>query len=448
MGGTWKTQNKRRPGAYVNVKGNGQFTSESNVGRLLMLSDAELGWGAKGVISLNKGSNFKAKLGTTLEDAKLSALKEALKGADTVLFVNTNDGVKASLTAEGLPWTFTAKYPGTKGNNLSVTVEPDPANAKKATISTLFNTEIVDQQSVTADTVDTLESNDYVDVAPKAVSEDISFTSSNQALSGGTDTPAKPEDLMNDALENENYAVVTTGGFSTSSNIHGLLVTALKRLRDDEGIKVRGVVPVGNPAPAYNYEGVSTVVNGFIDSEGNVVSVTDAAAYFAGISCSADAGTALTYYEVEDAISANPQLDNEKTIDALNAGQIVFTTKPGQRVVIEQDINSLYKFTADKPKVFSKNRVMRTLDDIVTNTEEVFENTFLGKVGNNANGRDLFKGNRITYLNDLQNRNIIQEFENSDITVEKGNDSDSILVNLAVTPVDAMEKLYMTIIVN
>ena len=97
---------------------------------------------------------------------------------------------------------------------------------------------------------------------------------------------------------------------------------------------------------------------------------------------------------------------------------------------------------------FSKNRVMRTLDEIATDTENTFERTYLGKVGNNASGRDLFKADRIAYLTTLQNRNIIQSFKNTDITVEAGNDVDSIVVNLAVTPVDAMEKLYMTMVVR
>ena len=43
---------------------------------------------------------------------------------------------------------------------------------------------------------------------------------------------------------------------------------------------------------------------------------------------------------------------------------------------------------------------------------------------------------------------MIQSFANTDITVEAGNDMDSIVVNLAVTPVDAMEKLYMTMVVR
>lgn len=300
------------------------------------------------------------------------------------------------------------------------------------------------------DALDEFTGNDYITAKEVAdgSSKPAAFTNVSGALTGGATTESKKvETLLSDALENEEYAVVTTAGFEPSSNMNKLVVEAVKRLRENEGRKVRGVIPT-DASTVYNYEGISTVVNGYTLGDGTNVDVKDATGFFAGISASADAATSLTYFDVEDAISAYPKLDNEKTIKALDAGQIVFTTRPGQRVVIEQDINSLHKFTAEKPMAFSKNRVMRTLDEIATDTESTFERVYLGKVGNNANGRDLFKADRIAYLTGLQNRNIIQAFANTDITVEAGNDVDSIVVNLAVTPVDAMEKLYMTMVVR
>jgi len=74
-------------------------------------------------------------------------------------------------------------------------------------------------------------------------------------------------------------------------------------------------------------------------------------------------------------------------------------------------------------------------------------NNFVGKVNNDETGRDLFKSNRVSYMSDLMKANIITDFEPTDLTVEPGEDKDSILVNLSVTPIDSMEKLYMTIVV-
>lgn len=449
-GGTWKAQDKRRPGAYINVVGNGQREMTSSLGRVLLVRDKGLGWGKTGVVEVDANSDFTKKIGTTLDDPALTALKETLKGASKVLVLNPNKGTAATLTKEGLPWTITANYPGEKGNQITVSVEVSPTDPNTATVSTIFGTKLVDEQVVKFDELDKFTGNDYI--AAKKVtdsgSKPAAFTNVSGALTGGATTESEQvETLLNDALENEEYAVVTTAGFEPSSNMNKLVVEAVKRLRENEGRKVRAVIPTDG-STVYNYEGVSTVVNGYTLGDGTNIDVKDATGFFAGISASADAATSLTYFDVEDAISAYPKLDNEKTIKALDAGQIVFTTRPGQRVVIEQDINSLHKFTAEKPMAFSKNRVIRTLDEIATDTENTFERTYLGKVGNNAAGRDLFKADRIAYLTGLKNRNIIQAFANTDITVEAGNDVDSIVVNLAVTPVDAMEKLYMTMVVR
>ena len=80
-GGTWKAQDKRRPGAYINVVGNGQRETTSSLGRVLLVRDKGLGWGKTGVVEVDANSDFTKKLGTTLDDPALTALKETLKGA-------------------------------------------------------------------------------------------------------------------------------------------------------------------------------------------------------------------------------------------------------------------------------------------------------------------------------------------------------------------------------
>ena len=43
-GGTWRIQNKVRPGAYINVKGDGKPVLTTSLGRLLMFQNKPLGW--------------------------------------------------------------------------------------------------------------------------------------------------------------------------------------------------------------------------------------------------------------------------------------------------------------------------------------------------------------------------------------------------------------------
>ncbi|GAF41126.1 Phage related protein [Agrilactobacillus composti DSM 18527 = JCM 14202] len=472
MGGTWTTQNKRRPGAYINVKGAPQPKPDTSIGRTLLLNHVQLDWGAKGVIELDTNSDFKALLGSPLTDARFGALRETLKGALTVLLLNNNDGKKATVTDEGLPWTFTAKYPGVKGNSLHVSVEKDPNDETRITVSTIYGTEIVDQQVVRTTTASSLKSNEYINVtftddgkevvgqvepteggadftaAPGKPELEALAVSTTYNLAGGTTETVPVTDLLNDALETEQFNVATSAGFEPKDNIHQLLATAIQRLREDEGYKVRAVVPNYEGGATYDYEGVSVVANGVVLADGTKVDTTSATGYFAGASSAADAHTSLTYSGYPGATSVYPKLNNEQTIRGLNEGWIIFTAKRGDRVVIEQDINSLTSFTEDKPKQFGKNRIIRTLDTIVTNTEEAFENTFLGRVNNDPTGRDLFKANRVAYLQNLSEIGVIADFDPADLTVDPGDDKDAILVTLAVTPIDSMEKLYMTIIVH
>ncbi|MEG0783511.1 phage tail sheath C-terminal domain-containing protein, partial [Carnobacterium sp.] len=125
----------------------------------------------------------------------------------------------------------------------------------------------------------------------------------------------------------------------------------------------------------------------------------------------------------------------------------LFTEKRGTAVV-EQDINSLVYFTEEKNQAFSKNRVLRVIDDIANATKKLFEDHFLGKVTNDSNGRDVFKVSLLQYLGTLTASQAIQNFVTEDLTIEQGNDVDSLIVQLAVQPTDSMEKLYMNVIVK
>ena len=484
-GGTWRIQNKVRPGVYINVKGDGKPVLTTPLGRLLMFQNKPLGWGKKGIIELTATSDFTALTGHKNTDEVLAPVHEALKNAETVLLLNDFDGGAKSTSTKAGVYTINAKYEGEQGNNISVSFAPSPlgdgAKTQDITVTTLFGTKQVDQVKITlplpkADAIaaaeltkeDQLEvHNDYVDITfgtnPADVTKELkgngeyplytaifnglTQNAANVSLTGGSNGTNKVVDDMNDYLENEFYAVATTAGWDESSNIHKLLVEEIKLLRENVGIKVRGVVPNATGV-VYNYEGVSTVLNGYVLNDGTVITPNIAAARFAGMSASATPDQALTYTQLDDAAEAKPKLNNDKTIEALNAGQIVFTTRSGERVVIEQDINSLTKFTSIKPKDFSKNRIIRTLDEICTNTTQTFETSFLGKVSNNEAGRNVFKANRIGYLTGLQNQNMIRDFENSDLTLSQGDEKDAVLMELYVTPVDAMEKLYVNLIVR
>ncbi|WP_047999923.1 phage tail sheath C-terminal domain-containing protein [Lactiplantibacillus herbarum] len=452
-GGIWKNQNKKRPGAYINTVGVPQDKPDTTAGRVLMVNGVDYGWGTNGVIELASDSDFKALIGVAQTDAKAITIREALKGAVTVLLVNANAGTKAAITDDALPWTFNAKYAGVRGNNITVSILKDPTDTTKLTVTTLLDTVTVDEQVISTDGATALTSNDYVDV----VTGDAATVSTKLAalagkttykLTGGTSDKGDVTELLADAMETREYSVATTAGYSVDSELHALLANLVKRMRDDEGYKVTGVVPALVTDTKYNDEAITTVVNGVTLMDGTVLEATTAAAYIAGASSAMDGSGSLTYAIYPNAQDATPRLSNTAIIDNLQKGHLVFSVKRDGDVVVEEDINSLTLFTADKPSYFAKNQVVRTMDEIANTVQTTFEDQFIGKVNNNTTGRDLFKSALITYMTDLQNANIIQNFVEDDVMITAGDDKDSIVVDLGAQPNEAMEKLYMTLTVK
>ena len=116
---------------------------------------------------------------------------------------------------------------------------------------------------------------------------------------------------------------------------------------------------------------------------------------------------------------------------------------------VEKDVNTLHTFTADKNYVFSKNRVIRCLDELANTAALVFNRNYAGKLHNDAIGRSQYKAELISQMDTLVGINAITNFDGaSDVTVLPGESIDSVVVDLTVQPVDSMEKMYMTVNVN
>ena len=60
----------------------------------------------------------------------------------------------------------------------------------------------------------------------------------------------------------------------------------------------------------------------------------------------------------------------------------------------------------------------------------------------------LLKAWIVGYLNEMQANNGIQNFEADDVAVSPGNSGDSVVIDVALQPVDSIEKIYMTVTVS
>ncbi|WP_270783620.1 phage tail sheath family protein [Enterococcus lactis] len=429
-GGTWTTQNKMRPGAYVNVKSTGNVnTSESTNG--VMTLPLVLDFGPEGVVTEITASSDLTQFGYDLASEKLLLLQEALKQAAKVLLYRVGSGAKATIT-EG-PLTVTALFGGTRGNDINVVSKANVNATGSFDVETFVTGRSVDLQTVK--TCEELKANRVVTFAGEG-----DLTAFSVTLEGGTNTAATVNDYMTYFSKIQVFDFNTMALPVSDEAIKTAGAAFIKRMRDEEGKKSQLVLAGYNA----DHEAVINVKNGVILANGTQLSAEQATAWVAGAAASAGVATSLTYKKYDGAVDVTQRFLNSEIIEALQKGEFLFTEKRGE-AVIEQDINSLHTFTTDKGKDFSKNRVLRVLDDIANNTKKTFEDNYIGKVNNDQDGREMFKADRITYFDALQAAGAITNFAADDVEVIAGEAKDSILMNVAVQPVDAMEKLYMTV---
>ncbi|GBG11341.1 hypothetical protein PAT3040_06142 [Paenibacillus agaridevorans] len=434
-GGNWTVTNKTRPGVYVNFKNAPQplgAVGERGVATL----PAILPWGAsKQLIAIEAGENTMDKLGYPVSAPELLLVRETLKRAKTLLLYRVNEGVKATATAGEL--VATARYGGVRGNDITIVVETNVDNAALFDVRTLVAGVELDAQTV-AD-IAGLQDNAWVTwnaTGDLAVSAGI-------PLAGGSNGTAAAQDYSDylDAVETQQFQTMALP--STDTDLKAVFVAFVNGLRNNEGRKATLVL---ENYPGADSEGVISVKNGVVLENGAALTAAQATAWVAGASAAAGVNESLTYASYDGAVDASPRYTHTQTTTALQNGEFLFT-QDGGRAFVEQDINTFTSFAPDKGRAFSKNRVIRALDAINNDLSGLFSNYYIGKISNDANGRELFKNECVNYLTNLVNLGALQNFDpGADVIVQPiEGQTDGVLVELRVQPVDAVEKIYISV---
>ncbi|RJE84277.1 phage tail sheath protein [Paenibacillus sp. 1011MAR3C5] len=434
-GGNWTATNKVRPGVYVNFNSAPQPLGAVGE-RGIVTMPVTLSWGEAGrIVTIEAGENTTEKLGYPVSAPELLLVREALKRAKTLLLYRVNEGVKASATLGEL--IATARYGGERGNDITVVVEANADSPALFDVSTLVAGVEKDRQTVAH--IAGLKANAWVEWnASGGLTE-----SAGIPLTGGSNDNAVNQSYIDylDAIETQQFHAMALP--STDAELKALFVSFINNLRDNEGRKV--VLAVEN-YPAANYEGIISVKNGVVLADGRTVNAAQATAWVAGASAAAGANESLTYAGYDGAVDASPRFTHTQIVAALQTGEFLFS-QDGARAFVEQDINTFTAFTPDKGRYFSKNRVIRVLDAINNDISRVFSSYYIGKVANNADGRTLLKNEIVNYMTNLQNIGAIQNLDSdADITVAPiEGQSDGVLVGLYIQPVDAVEKIYISV---
>lgn len=437
-GGTWLFQNKVRPGAYINFKAVPK-SSMTGGDRGIIAIGLDLDWGADDELIEVLSSDLldgtsKKLIGYTAFDSESKLLAGALSYAYKALVYRMNSGgQKASVTLEG-GLKVTAKHTGTYGNNIMISVTQDE-NTELYEVVTYISGEVIDTQKVS--TISELEDNDYVSFSGDG---DLQYTNGSSLIDGtnGETTELDAYPKMLNLLKMAKWQ--TFACLSNNVTIKSNVLSFIQQMREDEGRYVQAVVCDYDA----DYEGIINSVNGCVIN-GVEFSKEEFVAIVTGMTAGANFNQSNTAKNIIGATKIIGEMTDAEIKKALSAGKFILSTSTSGAIKVEQDINSLHTFTKEKNYNFSKNRVIRTLDEIGTTTVMTWEDSYMGKVDNNDVGRGLFKMDLIAYANELQRLSGIQEFEAGDITISQGTDLDAVICDWYVKPVDSMEKLYMSV---
>jgi hypothetical protein len=113
-----------------------------------------------------------------------------------------------------------------------------------------------------------------------------------------------------------------------------------------------------------------------------------------------------------------------------------------------EDINSLTTVTADKGEDFKYNQTIRVIDQIANDIAKLFNTKYLGRIPNNPTGRVSLWADIVKHHKELEAVNAIENFNPDLLKVEQGETKKSVVVNDAITVVNAMAQLYMTVVVQ
>jgi len=431
-GGSFTTQNKELPGAYINFV-SAASASATLSARGIATMPLELDWGVEGEVFEITNEDFQKRsqkiLGYAYDHAKLKGLRDLFIGAKTLYAYRLNGGgAKAANTfAE-------ARYSGIRGNDIKIVIQANADDEAKFDVITYLGTVAVDTQTV-AKAAD-LVANDYVVFKADAV---LAVTAATP-LEGGTNGEVNGASYQAYLDRIEAYTYNTMGVVTDDATTIKLFNSFNKRLRDEMGIKFQ-LVTYNNAA---DFMGIISVKNKVTDEGWSAASLVY---WVTGIQAGCEVNKSCQ----------NKKYDGEFTVDvAYTQTQLKQCIKNGEFVLhrvnsdirVLDDINTMVTTSDTCGDVFKDNQTIRVIDQLGNDDAVLFNTKYLGVVPNNASGRTSLWSDLVKIRQNLQDMGAIENFADSDVTIAQGDTKKAVVVTSGVEVVNAMGKLYMTVTVR
>lgn len=426
-GGTFVTQNKTIPGAYINFVTTATGATVFGERGVVALGDS-FNWGSNDIFEVTAEDFYKnsmALFGYDALDGKMIGIRDVFKNAKKIYVgrINGNNAKKASCTFGE------AKYTGTRGNDIKIAVYSDPDDSSYKNVYTYVGTTIVDTQRVKS--MVELRNNNFV-----VWKSDATLTNTaSMPMTGGTNgaTTGQAVQSFLDDISGYSFNAITV--ISDNESINQLVAEYTKRMRNTIGKKFQSIVH----NYFADYEGVINIDPYAVSEEDYLV-----AYWVAGAVAGCEINESLTnkVYDGEieiDSLYTQSQLENK-----IKSGEFVFH-RVGDKMRVLKDINSFVNVTTEKGKMFQNNQTVRICDQIATDVAVLFEEYYMGKVPNDTSGRNSLWADLVKYHEKLVNIRALDEFDEEAISVEMGDSKNSVVIYEKICPVNSMEQLYMKV---
>ena len=444
-GGTWLFQNKKLPGTYINFVSRVRASTDI-ADRGYATMPLEMDWGPVGSVFAVTAEDFQERslpiFGYAYTAPELKSLRDLFLNLKTGYFYRLDNGAVAATCAIAR-----AKYPGKRGNDITVAVTANVDNTSAFDVTTYMIVDgapaKVDEQKNVKAWADVAD-NDYV----KWIRTGDLEAKAGEKLTGGTNgvavTGLQYQNYL-DAIEPYYFNILGYAG--SDATIQQLLIQFTKRMREATGAKFQLII---HGRENVDYEGVISLKNAVRDEGAQ----PGAAVYWltgAEASCAVNASCTNKSYDGEYRI--NTKYSQTELERAMVSGMMMFHNVADAvsgdvvgRTNILSDINTLTSFSKKKNEDFGLNQVIRVLDQIAIDVARLFNKTYLGKEQNDEDGRIALWGDIVALHKEYQRVRAIQNFDPKDVPIPtQGEKKTDVLMNYSVQPTCCMERLYMAI---
>jgi hypothetical protein len=355
--------------------------------------------------------------------------------------------------------TVRAKYKGTRGNDITITIRNHPTEASVDQLLVYLNGDLRETYNYAETDINALAAdvNDNSNLLHLTVTVSgvamTAVTGSALNTTAGADGTAVAGDYADglDALEAEDLNILVVAGITDST-----IVAATRTWISDMNATMRRIMLVTGGAASETFSTATTrsaltsadenVVNlgynMFTDPDGTARSTVQMIGHVAGMIAAAGAKRSITFSRLPEGFDLTVAPTYDEIISAIEGGLIVFT-KDARGVRIERGITTFTDDNdADKPlEVMSSIQHVRTLHQIENDLTEVTELEWIGQVQNTDKTRDAYVGMLLAYFRTLEREAVLDSGSTVRLDDTQDNTGDALYPIYAINLGSAIERV-------